>query len=237
LRGPLRRAEHPPLAVDLGFGAWPVTTVELADRLAVVRPDVRVIGLEIDPGRVAQAAAYARENVEYAYGGFELGPVASRGDAPLLIRAFNVLRQYDESEVGPAWRTLTSTLAPDGMLVEGTCDEVGRRATWVRLGGSGIPDSLTFAARLADLQAPSQLAERLPKALIHRNVPGEAIHGFLLAWDQVWARAADRAVFGARQRWVAVAGELKAQGWPVLDGPARWRLGELTVAWEAVAPR
>jgi hypothetical protein len=24
--------------------------------------------------------------------------------------------------------------------------------------------------------------------------------------------------------------------WPLLDGPSRWRLGELTVAWEAVAP-
>jgi hypothetical protein len=25
-------------------------------------------------------------------------------------------------------------------------------------------------------------------------------------------------------------------GWPVQDGPSRWRLGELTVGWEAVAP-
>jgi hypothetical protein len=24
--------------------------------------------------------------------------------------------------------------------------------------------------------------------------------------------------------------------WPLLDGPSRWRLGELTVAWTAVAP-
>lgn len=224
------------MVVDLGFGAWPVTTVELADRLAAVRPDVHVIGLEIDPERVAQAVPFARANVEYAYGGFELGAVADRGTSPLLIRAFNVLRQYDEAEVGPAWRTLTGALAPDGLLVEGTCDEVGRRAAWVRLGADGAPVSLTFAARLANLDRPSELAERLPKALIHRNVPGEAIHSFLTAWDQAWARAAGRAVFGARQRWIAVADELKAQGWPLLDGPARWRLGELSVAWDAVAP-
>ena len=39
-----------------------------------------------------------------------------------------------------------------------------------------------------------------------------------------------------RQRWLAAVAGLKAAGWPVLDGPARWRLGELTVAWDAVAP-
>ena len=31
-------------------------------------------------------------------------------------------------------------------------------------------------------------------------------------------------------------GALRDDGWPVLDGPSRWRLGELTVAWDAVAP-
>jgi hypothetical protein len=222
--------------VDLGYGAWPVTTIELADRLAAVRPDVRVVGLEIDPERVRQAQAFARPPVEFALGGFELGPVAAYAQQPLLIRAFNVLRQYDEAEVAPAWSTLTSALAPGGMLVEGTCDEVGRRATWVRVDPAGTPVSLTFAARLAGLETPSQLAERLPKALIHRNVPGEPIHAFLAAWDRAWAVAAGHAVFGARQRWVAVASDLKQHGWPILEGPTRWRRGELSVAWEAVAP-
>ena len=48
----LRR--HPDgVVVDLGYGASPVTTLELADRLetAVGRP-VRVVGLEIDPERL-----------------------------------------------------------------------------------------------------------------------------------------------------------------------------------------
>ena len=39
-----------------------------------------------------------------------------------------------------------------------------------------------------------------------------------------------------RQRFLATAGALREEGWPVLDGPARWRLGEVTVAWAAVAP-
>src|ERR1700710_2298881 len=48
-----------PLVVDLGYGALPVTTLELAERLRAVRRDVRVMGLEIHPDRVATARAVA----------------------------------------------------------------------------------------------------------------------------------------------------------------------------------
>mgnify|MGYP006150820369 CR=1 FL=1 len=41
-------------------------------------------------------------------------------------------------------------LSDDGVLVEGTCDELGRRSTWVALDPTG-PRTLTFAARLEDL--------------------------------------------------------------------------------------
>jgi len=47
------RARDRPLLVDLGFGASPVTTVELYRRVLVVAPDAEVVGLEIDPLRVA----------------------------------------------------------------------------------------------------------------------------------------------------------------------------------------
>ncbi|MGO4424650.1 class I SAM-dependent methyltransferase, partial [Streptomyces sp. MCAF7] len=30
---------------------------------------------------------------------------------------------------------------------------------------------------------------------------------------------------------------LRAAGWPLVDGPRRWRQGEVTVSWEALAPR
>jgi hypothetical protein len=29
---------------------------------------------------------------------------------------------------------------------------------------------------------------------------------------------------------------MRKAGWPVQDGPARWRLGEITVGWAAVRP-
>ena len=219
-----------PLVVDLGFGASPVTTVELAERLADVRRDVRVLGLEIDRDRVAAAAEHADPpRLEFAHGGFELA-----GRRPVLVRALNVLRQYEQDAAAAAWTELRSRLAPGGLLVEGTCDEVGRRGCWVALDTSG-PLTVTFAARVAGLERPSDLAERLPKALISRNVPGEPVHTFLTAFNQAWALGASYAAFGPRQRWIAAVERLLADGWPVVGGRSRWRLGEVTLRWSAVS--
>jgi hypothetical protein len=229
----LRRAADP-LVVDLGYGASGITALELRDRLRSVRDDVDVVGIEIDPERVAAAQPLAGPGLLFVRGGFEL-PVPG-GRRPVLVRAFNVLRQYGEDDVAAAWSVMTGRLAPGGLLVEGTCDEVGRRAAWVALDAGG-PVSLTLSLRLAGLERPSDVAERLPKALIHRNVPGERVHAFLTALDDAWARQAPLAALGARQRWSASAAALRSAGWPVLDRPARWRLGEVTVAWDAVRPR
>lgn len=215
-----------PLVVDLGYGAMPVTTLELAARLRRVRSDLRVVGLEIDPDRVVPG----RDGVEFARGGFELA-----GLRPTLVRAFNVLRQYPEEAVEPAWARLRSGLAPGGLLIDGTCDELGRRCAWVLLDEHG-PRSLTLAWSPFHVERPSDVAERLPKALIHRNVPGEPVHAFLRDFDRAWAAAAPYASYGARQRWQRAVRELAAD-WPVVDGPARWRQGEVTVAWGALAPR
>jgi hypothetical protein len=218
------------LVVDLGFGGHPVTTVELYRRLAAVRPDVRVVGLEIDAARVALASATAAEppGLTFARGGFELG-----GLRPVLVRAMNVLRQYDEAEVDGAWAAMVGGLAPEGSIVEGTCDELGRLASWIHLDAGG-PRSLTFAARLSTLDGPAVLAERLPKKLIHHNVPGQPVHDLLRALAAGWAAAAPYATFGARQRWIRTVEAARAAGWPVLDSRPRWRLGEVTVAWAAV---
>ncbi|ADG87220.1 hypothetical protein [Thermobispora bispora] len=233
--GPLLRSAAPPLVVDLGFGASHVTTLELFTRLRRVCPSVEVVGVEIDPARVAAAKPYEREGLSFTLGGFEL-PV---GRPPLLVRAFNVLRQYEEEAAWAHWDLLRSGIHPDGVIVEGTCSEVGHRATWVALGAEG-PRTLTFAARFTGFERPSDLAERLPKTLIHRNVPGERIHAFLTDWDRAWAACAPFGAFGMRQRWIKTA-ELLARDWPVatappLGGRSRWRLGELTLPWSAVAP-
>ncbi|MFX4291607.1 class I SAM-dependent methyltransferase [Streptomyces bohaiensis] len=230
----LRGSATPPLAVDLGYGAAPWTAVELLGRLRTVREDAQVAGVEIDPVRVAAALPYQRDGLRFLRGGFEV-PLPSGTPPPLLIRAANVLRQYDEADVPAAWARLTGALAPGGLLVEGTCDEIGRRHVWVTLDREG-PRTVTFAARLAGLATPSDLAERLPKALIHRNVPGEPVHALLRDLDRAWAAAAPYGALSARQRWIATARAVAAD-WPLTDGPRRWRQGEVTVRWDAVAPR
>jgi SAM-dependent methyltransferase len=229
------RSASSPVVVDLGYGAAAWTPRDLRDALRVVRADVEVVGIEIDPARVAAAAPYADASLSFRRGGFE---VPLDGADAVVIRAFNVLRQYDESEVAAAWRLMAARLAPGGLLVEGTCDELGRHAWWVALAsGDSEPRTLTLSTRLAGLERPSDLAERLPKALIHRNVPGEPVHELLAELDRHWAAAAPQGAFGVRQRWLATVGALRASGVPVLDGPERWRLGELTVPWSVVAPR
>jgi hypothetical protein len=217
---PLTAAAEP-LVVDLGYGATPVTAVELRRRLAaLVRPDVAVVGLEIDPVRVSDAQPYADPPLlEFRRGGFELA-----GLRPVVVRAFNVLRQYAEEEVAAAWAAMTGTGA---VLVEGTCDELGRIATWAVVGADG-PHTLTLSARLSDLDHPATFAQRLPKALIHHNVPGTPIHDLLVALGAAWDASATP--FGARQRWLATVARFRRE-WPVRDGPARWRRGELTVPW------
>lgn len=240
-RHPALRRATDPLVADLGFGASAVTTLELAARLSRARDDVAVVGVEIDPDRVARARAQLadapeqlRRRVDFVRGGFEL-PLPD-GRRPVVIRAMNVLRQYDEAEVAPAWGRLAERLSPGGILVEGTCDELGRIASWVEVGPDAVPRSLTISLRLSGLETPAVAAERLPKALIHRNVPGERVHVLLAELDEEWRRSAVVAPFGAEHRWRTTLSAMRERGWPLL-GRSRWRLGEVGVPWDAVAPR
>lgn len=229
--GATLRATPEPLVVDLGFGALPLTTAETFHRVRRVAPTARVVGLEIDAARVAAAVPWARAGLEFRRGGFELAGLTGRATA---IRAFNVLRQYPEEAVPGAWELLRAGLAPGGLLLEGTSNEVGRRAVWVTLDRSG-PLTLTFAWAMAEVDPPSAIAERLPKVLIHHNVPGQPVHTLLEDLDAAWHTHAHLATWGRRQRFVAAVHTLAAR-WPVVSARTEARRGELTVPWEAVAP-
>ena len=219
----LLRSTKEPLALDVGYGASHTTTVEWAGWLRSVNPHTRVTGLEISPERVLPP----RDGVTFELGGFELA-----GYHPQLVRAFNVLRQYDVDQVEKAWNTVTSRLAPGGFFVEGTCDELGRRAAWVLLSAAG-PRTLTLAWDPFDVQRPSDIAERLPKILIHRNVPGEPIHELLQAADAAWDRAAGWSPYGPRVRWRMAREELRKTV-PIHPVNRRLRDNVLTVDWELV---
>ncbi|CAB4894823.1 unannotated protein [freshwater metagenome] len=231
----LRRLPNP-LAVDLGYGKTPVTAVELLERLAKVSPSIRVLGIEIDPARVTEAKALEHSRLAFNHGGFEvpIPKVFSDREDVDLIRALNVLRQYSVSEVQSAWVLMQSRLSEHGLIIEGTSDEIGRVASWITLDKTK-PLTFTISLRLQGLDKPSKVAERLPKILIHKNTPGNNIHRYLQELGLAWDKAAGFGVFGSAQRFVQTAKSLLEAGWPIENSPKRWRLGELSVAYEAIS--
>ncbi|NLE46362.1 MAG: class I SAM-dependent methyltransferase, partial [Chloroflexi bacterium] len=76
----LKSSREAPLVVDLGFGASPVTTIELFQRLREVRADVEVMGVEIDSERVDEGIRFLKkcrqpadyQGLTFQLGGFEL---------------------------------------------------------------------------------------------------------------------------------------------------------------------
>lgn len=226
-----------PIAVDLGYGRSPVTAVELLNRLQKVNPKAKVIGIEIDPVRVMEAQNLQSKDLVFVHGGFEI-PIPSNLDGRTnvdLIRVFNVLRQYDESKVKGSWELMQSRLSENGWIVEGTSDEIGRVSSWITLDRSA-PRFFSISLRLSGLTEPSKVAERLPKALIHKNSSGNRIHAFLKELDLAWAHNSGYSSFGGSQRFEHTAAQLIAAGWPIHPQPKRWKLGEITIDYEAVAP-
>lgn len=234
---PVLRSEREPIVVDLGYGESPTTAIELLQRLAKTNPSTHVVGIEIDRERVERALSAQSPQLHFALGGFEVPmPEVFAANRPVtIIRAFNVLRQYQESDVSLAWSRMQARLSDNGFLIEGTCDELGRVSSWVTLSKTS-PVSLSISLRLNGLESPSIVAERLPKTLIHRNVPGEKIHDFLNALDAAWRSNAGLGTLSPVQRWQASCRSLLEQGWPLIGDRKRWRLGELTIAWDAVSP-
>lgn len=220
----LRHADQPE-AIDIGYGASFTTTVEWARWLRQIRPDMAVTGVEIEPSRVLPP----RDGVNFELGGFEMA-----GHRPQLARAFNVLRQYDVADVHDAWVEVTSRLAPGGLFLEGTCDEIGRRCAWVLLSTQG-PRTLTLAWDPFTVERPSDIAERLPKVLIHRNIPGEPIHTLLTAADRAWDMCAGWSPYGPRVRW-RKARAMLADDYPVSLPRRSSRDNILTVPFALVAP-
>jgi hypothetical protein len=203
--------------LDLGYGAEPLTTLESAARLRRLNPTLPVVGVEIDPERVATAQRYADEMTHFRQGGFNL-PLEA-GERVRIIRAFNVLREYEESAVEAAHATLGDFLLPGGLLIEGTSDPLGRLwvANLIRKAGVGdsVVEGLLFSTNFRWGFNPEQFQPVLPKNYIHRMVPGEPIHGFLTAWKRCYLAALPLRVWGPRQLFVAAARELADRGYSI----------------------
>ena len=224
------------IVVDLGFGATPTTSIEMLQRLSQTNPSVTVVGIEIDRERVERGIPFQTKHLLFGLGGFEVPlPKPLENKQVDVIRAMNVLRQYDESEVQASWQLMQTRLKADGVIVEGTSDELGRIASWVTL-SKDKAETFTIALKLNEVDKPSKVAERLPKVLIHHNVEGEPIHKLLKDLDDAWLRNSSLSTFSPAQRFIATCRDLKASGWPVINNQKRWALGELTLKFEAIAP-
>jgi hypothetical protein len=115
------------LVVDLGYGFDARTTLESAARFRRVNPTLPILGVEIDKERVASALPHADAITHFRVGGFNL-PLLP-GESVRLIRAFNVLRQYEEKDFLPAYEMLAHYVLPGGLMIEGTSNPFG--SLWV----------------------------------------------------------------------------------------------------------
>lgn len=203
--------------VDLGYGEEAFTALESAERLRRLNPALPVLGVEIDPERVERALPYEDSLTRFRLGGFNL-PLLP-GESARLIRAFNVLRQYEESEVQDALLTLGEQLIPGGRIIEGTSDPFGR--IWVanllrkQADGELWVEGLLFSTNFRWGFEPAIFQPRLPKNFIHRMLPGETIDAFMSAWKGAALATIGVRTLGLRQWFIASALALRELGWPV----------------------
>lgn len=230
----------PGLYVDLGYGAYPITSVETLQRLGRLNPRLKVLGVEIDSERVRTAEAFRRPGLDFRLGGFNL-PLHP-GERVSVVRAFNVLRQYDEAAVSDALAALAVPLTPGGLLLEGTSDPLGRLLTFnlyqkPQAGGALARMALVLAPSLHAGFSPRQLQPVLPKNFIHHAQPAGPIDRFFAAWHAAWQHARAQAT-DQRQVFASAALRLADRyGYDLDRRPALLRRGFLVLGatWPATA--
>jgi hypothetical protein len=206
-----------PLVVDVGYGAYPWTALEMFERWLPFNPRLRLLGLEIDAERVAVAQPYAQPGrIAFALGGFNVARNLGAEKAA-IIRAYNVLRQYDEADVEPALRTMAQALAPNGLLIEGTSNPSGRFVAfdiYQRMGGNLVHRELIFGWNFRGVFDVYDFQAILPKRLIH-HAYDQPLAAFLGDWQQGFRVARQTHTTQRREYWQTVQRYLRAKGWPV----------------------
>ncbi len=207
------------LFVDLGYGEEPITALESAGRFRRLNPALKVLGVEIDPERVARAQAHADARTFFRLGGFNL-PLEN-GENVRAMRAFNVLRQYEEAQVAPVWERLARYVLAGGLLLEGTSNPTGgiwaanvlrktddEREPWHR-------EALVFFTNFSLGFDPAEFQTILPKNYIHRVVPGQPAFDFFAAWKAAAAETSAMQTWGLRQWYIAAAEALAKRGYRI----------------------
>ena len=205
------------LFVDLGYGFDARTTLESASRFRSANPNFRILGVEIDKERVEAALPFADDKTFFRLGGFNL-PMKS-GEHVRLIRAFNVLRQYEETDFVPAYERLAEYVLPGGLMIEGTSTPFGQlwSANMARKmdNGSWKMEALVFSTNFRLGFDVEEFQTIMPKNYIHHVVKGEPIYDFFEAWKKSAAETSHAKTFGLRQWFVAAAESLAKKGFKI----------------------
>lgn len=214
--------------VDLGYGFDARTTLESAERFRRLNPNLKILGVEIDKERVEAALPFADDQTFFRLGGFNL-PLQV-GEQVRLIRAFNVLRQYEEKDFAPAYERLAGYVLPGGLMIEGTSTPYGQ--LWVAnvvrkeesdalsLLKGGKTESWKFEALVFSTNfrlgfEVEEFQTILPKNMIHRVVKGEPIYDFFEAWKRSAQETSAMKTYGTRQWFVAAAESLARRGYNI----------------------
>lgn len=217
--------------VDLGYGFEPFTTLETAERLRVQNPELPLLGVEIDPERVQAALPYEDERTFFRLGGFNL-PL-KEGETVRVVRAFNVLRQYEEQDWAGPIAQLGAQLIPGGLLMEGTSNPSGSVWTANIVRRSPNPpyavrrEGFLFSTNFHMGFEPELFQPVLTKNYIHRMSPGEEIFAFMEDWKTACRIQSPMRSYGLRAVFCAAAGELVRMGYRIDLRPQLLRRGFL----------
>jgi len=220
-----------PLVVDLGFGAWAWTTLEMRQRWLRHNSALRVLGIEIESERVAAALPFADPpRVDFKVGGFNIADLTGQGHVR-LIRCYNVLRQYDEAAVEPSLLTMAQALEEGGLLIEGTSTPSGRYVAfdlYRRLSDELYHSGLVFGTNFNEPVDPRTFQTILPKRLIH-HMNDVTPEGFFERWAAAYEMARGQG-FKGRGQWMAAAKLLRSRfGYPIDLRPRLIRRGYVTL--------
>jgi hypothetical protein len=202
--------------VDLGYGFDARTTLESAARFRRVNPNLPILGVEIDKERVEAALPYADAITHFRLGGFNL-PLKA-GEHVRLIRAFNVLRQYEEKDFAPAYQTLAPYVLEGGLMIEGTSTPFGQ--LWAANIARKESETWKFEALVFSTNFRlgfniEEFQTILPKNYIHHVIAGEPIYEFFEAWKRSAAETIHAKTFGLKQWFGASAESLEGKGYKI----------------------
>lgn len=210
-------ASQNPLIVDVGYGEYAWTALEMYQRLLPINPSIRLLGIEIDPVRVMNALPHVNPpHIDFRLGGFNLVDVLD-GQQATLIRAYNVLRQYDESDVADALATLSDGLGEGGVLIEGTSTPTGRIVVfdvYQKQAGELIHKHIVFGTNFRSEPIPTEFQAILPKRLIH-HAYDEPVYSFFRAWERGLAMGRGAGQYRHRRKWMYAVRYLHEMGYAV----------------------